>query len=153
MNRELTGRDVLFITVGAFAVIITVNFVMAWQAVSTFPGLEVKNGYIASQHFEANRKAQVALGWDVQTTLRESTLQIRFTDADGQPAEVASISGLLGRTTSQVDDQIPNFSQVEDAVFEADVQTANGQWVLKLNAVADDGTAFSQRVSLTVRDP
>ena len=38
---EITGRQVFLVTAGAFAVIITVNVVMAWQAVSTFPGLEV----------------------------------------------------------------------------------------------------------------
>ena len=62
-EREITGRHVLLGMVGAFGVIITVNVVMAWQAVSTFPGLEVKNSYVASQTFDAERKAQLALGW------------------------------------------------------------------------------------------
>ncbi|MDZ4134978.1 MAG: FixH family protein, partial [Paracoccaceae bacterium] len=42
---ELTGRKVLVITVSAFAVIIGVNLLLAYKAVSTFPGLEVKNSY------------------------------------------------------------------------------------------------------------
>ena len=60
---EITGKHVLAITVSAFAVIIGVNVVMAWKAISTFPGLEVKNSYVASQTFDADRAAQQALGW------------------------------------------------------------------------------------------
>jgi nitrogen fixation protein FixH len=29
-----------------------VNLLMAYQAISTFPGLEVKNSYVASQKFD-----------------------------------------------------------------------------------------------------
>ena len=48
---ELTGKHVLAITVSAFAVIIGVNVLLAVKAVSTFPGLEVDNSYVASQGF------------------------------------------------------------------------------------------------------
>ena len=42
MARELTGRHVLLITVAGFGTIIAVNLIMAFLAVGTFPGLEVK---------------------------------------------------------------------------------------------------------------
>jgi nitrogen fixation protein FixH len=54
---EMTGRKVLAITVSAFGVIIAVNFLLAYKAVSTFPGLEVPNSYVASQTFDADRAA------------------------------------------------------------------------------------------------
>lgn len=60
---EITGRQVFGFTVGAFAIIIAVNVYMAYSAVSTFPGVEVPNSYVASQNFEAARDAQDALGW------------------------------------------------------------------------------------------
>ena len=47
--KELTGKHVLFMVLAFFGVIIAVNFTMAYQAVSTFPGLEVRNGYVASR--------------------------------------------------------------------------------------------------------
>ena len=77
--RELTGRHVLGITVTAFAVIIGVNLVLAYKAVSTFPGLEVANGYIASQTFDAERKAQVALGWTAVPEYRDGRLTLALT--------------------------------------------------------------------------
>ena len=43
---EITGKYVFAITASAFAVIIGVNLVLAFKAVSTFPGLEVKNSYV-----------------------------------------------------------------------------------------------------------
>ena len=57
MARELTGRHVLAITLAAFGVIIAVNMVMAVKAVSTFPGLETPNSYVASQEFDRDRQA------------------------------------------------------------------------------------------------
>jgi hypothetical protein len=44
-------------------VIISVNLLLAFKAVSTFPGLEVKNSYVASQGFNDRKAAQEALGW------------------------------------------------------------------------------------------
>lgn len=69
MTRELTGRHVLAITLGAFGVIIAVNLLMAFKAVSTFPGLETPNSYVASQVFDAERVAQESLGWTVTPTM------------------------------------------------------------------------------------
>ena len=40
---RIKGWHVLAGFVGAFGIIITVNVVMATQAIRTFPGLEVKN--------------------------------------------------------------------------------------------------------------
>jgi nitrogen fixation protein FixH len=152
MQRELTGRDVLIITVSAFAVIVGVNLVLAWQAVATFPGIEVRNGYIASQRFEADRQAQAALGWVADTRLAAGRLTVAITGPDGRPAKVASLEGLLGRATSTVDDQSPVFRRIAAGVYEADAAVSRGQWVLHISAVAENGTPFHQRVSVSVRE-
>ena len=68
--RELTGRHVLVITVSAFAVIIGVNLTLAYQAVATFPGLEVQNSYVAGQGFNDRKAAQEALGWTLVPSYR-----------------------------------------------------------------------------------
>ena len=65
-ERQITGRHVLIGFVGAFSVIIGVNLVLAWSAVRTFPGLEVKNSYVASQEFNERKAAQEGLGWTVE---------------------------------------------------------------------------------------
>jgi nitrogen fixation protein FixH len=150
MQSELTGRHVLIITVSAFAVIIGVNLYLAWQAVATFPGIEVRNGYVASQTFEAERQAQLALGWQAETRLDGDTLRVSFRK-DGAPADVVSVEGLFGRTTEAADDQTLAFTRITDAVFEAPVTATKGEWVFHLRALSADGTPFRQRVAVTVR--
>ncbi len=150
-ERQLTGRHVLAIVVGAFAVIIAVNLTMAYKAVSTFAGLEVQNSYVASQSFDADRAAQEALGWTVTHKVLNGTLTVDVTGPDGRPADVAGVQALLGRTTSRADDQELAFTRTDRATFQAPVDVARGQWMIRLSATAGDGTAFRQRVSLSVR--
>lgn len=148
---ELTGKHVLGITVGAFGIIIAVNVVMAVQAVRTFPGLEVANGYVASQTFDAERKAQEALGWTVTPEYRDGRLTLAMVDAEGLPAVVQSLDVLVGRTTESKDDMVPAFTRVA-GIWQADVTLARGKWMLKVEAVAPDGTKFRQRLELFVMD-
>lgn len=148
---ELKGRHVLAICVGAFSVIIGVNVVMAVQAVRTFPGLEVANGYVASQSFDADRKAQQALGWTVTPSYRDGKLVLAVTDAEGLPAAVRTLDVLVGRATEAKDDVTPVLARVA-GVWEADLALARGKWMLKVEAEAPDGTKFRQRLELFVMD-
>ncbi|MCB6179573.1 FixH family protein [Rhodobacter sp. Har01] len=146
---ELTGRHVLAITVGAFSVIIAVNLVMAWKAVATFPGLDVPNSYVASQEFDARRRAQEALGWTMQPAYDRGRMTIAFTDATGRAVEVASLEVLIGRLTEAKDDVTPDFTYVAGQ-YEAEVPLAAGTWMVRVKAIAADGTLFEQRKRVTV---
>lgn len=150
--REITGRDVLVVTVSAFGVIIAVNVVMAYKAISTFPGLEVANSYVASQNFDARRAAQESLGWTLAHQYDPVTgrLVLDLTDASGAPARLSSLNVLVGRTTEANEDQTPTFVQVADR-WEATVPLGQGKWLLKVQALSDDGTLFEQRVDFFVR--
>ena len=145
----LTGRKVFIITVSAFAVIIGVNITMATLAVGTFPGLEVKNTYVASQSFDADREAQEALGWDVATDVTDNVLTIAFTGRTGFPVEVGSLQATVGRATHVKDDVTPEFSY-SDGTFTAPVDLAPGNWNIRMVATAPDGTTFRQRIVLDV---
>lgn len=149
---ELTGRKVFLITASAFGVIIAVNVTMAVQAVTTFPGLEVPNSYVASQTFEAERDAQQALGWTLAADYdpAEKALRLRFADASGQPADLADLSVLVGRTTMSRDDQEPQFVR-EGGVYSAALDLDPGKWMLHVEARSPDGTAFRQRIDLYVK--
>ena len=95
-EREFTGKHVFLIFGGAFAVIITVNLALAYNAVRTFPGLEVKNSYVASQQFDERRDAQLQLGWSVRADAGEGQVILSITDADGSPVEVSDLRATLG---------------------------------------------------------
>ena len=148
----LTGRKVFIITASAFGVIIGVNLTMAYLAVGSFPGLEVKNSYVASQSFDADRAAQEALGWKVAAGVDgRAMLRIAFTGRSGLPVEVKPRwTATVGRPTHVRDDIEPDFSYADAAPFTAPVDLGPGRWDIRMVATAPDGTAFRQRIALNV---
>ncbi len=152
VEKPFTGRKMFIVTASAFGVIITVNLIMATLAIGTFPGLETKNSYVASQKFEADRAAQLALGWDVKATVEGAELILSITDPNGQPVDPATLTGTLGRATHVGDDLTPVFT-FNGAEHVAPVDLAPGNWNLRMAATAADGTEFRQRVVIYVRDP
>lgn len=148
-GKPLTGRKVFAIFAGAFALIIGVNVFMAWNAVGTFPGLEVQNSYVASQTFDAERAAQEALGWKTAAAVDGETVQLTILGPDGRPAAVDAIEGTIGRATQRTDDQVLDFRQNEFGVHVADVTPLDfGKWELRFVATAADGTPFRQRLQI-----
>ncbi|MCZ7675020.1 MAG: FixH family protein [Roseovarius sp.] len=148
-GREITGRHVLIGFIAFFGVIIGVNILLAVSAVRSFPGLEVSNGYVASQSFDARRTAQEALGWDLQAGVSGGMLYLAFTDAAGQPVRPARIEASVGRPTEDIDDTEPALVWVGER-FEAPVALGKGKWILRLRAYAGDGTLFQQRRPLVI---
>ena len=144
-EREITGRHVLFGFVGAFGVIITVNLVLAYNAVRTFPGLEVKNSYVASQEFDARRTAQESLGWHIDASHHAGILTLSITEQDGAPVEVAALDAVLGRATNVQDDVTPDFV-FDGRTYTAPLELGAGKWNIRMLATAADGTEFRQRV-------
>ena len=153
MTRDfrLTGWHVLAIFVGAFTVIIGVNVTLAVSAVRTFPGLEVKNSYIASQTFDDRRAAHEALGWTVRADAEDGRVVLAITNRDGTPVQVGKLDATLGRATSGAEDRAPDFA-FDGRAYVAREALGPGNWNIRMKAVALDGTAFEQRVILHVKD-
>ena len=149
-EKVLTGRKVFAITASAFALIIGVNFLLAYKAVSTFPGLEVRNSYVASQTFDADRAAQTALGWQLDAAIAGSDLTLSIRDPQGKPVQPATLAATLGRPTEVRDDQVPDFAY-DGSVYVASILPAPGNWYLWVEATAADGTLFKQRLAIWVK--
>lgn len=149
-TRELTGKHVLAIWLVSFGIIISVNIALAVNAVRTFPGLEVKNSYVASQQFDVKREAQLALGWSVRADARDGQVILSITDRDGAPVEAAHLNATLGRATHVKDDFVPAF-EFDGTAYVAPAELGEGNWNIRMIARADDGTEFTQRVILHVR--
>ncbi|WP_378942803.1 FixH family protein [Paracoccus sp. R86501] len=145
---ELTGRHVAAMFVGGFSIIIAVNLLLATKAVSTFPGLEVPNSYVASQSFDARRDAQNALGWTSRVNYRDGLLAIVVLDLDGNPAPIRDLTAHIGRPTEARDD----IALALDAKGRVAVDLAQGMWRLDLAGHADDGTPYQRAIPLKV-DP
>jgi len=130
--------------VAAFGVIIAVNLTLAFQAVRTFPGLEVKNSYVASQSFDADRDAQEALGWVVSADVDHDLLKLMILqDGTGIAPQVEEAT--FGRATSVVADQTPDFTFDGNALV-APVNAGPGNWNLRVKLRAANGVLFQQRI-------
>lgn len=148
MIKEIKGWHVLAGFCTAFGIIIAVNLTLAFNAVRTFPGLEVRNSYVASQYFDANRAAQLALGWDVSAQLKGDVLSlfIRHDDIAISPTIEAAT---FGRATHAAQDQTPVF-EFDGQALRAVIDGGPGNWNLRLRARAPDGTLFEQRIIVEV---
>lgn len=145
---EIKGWHVFTAFTFAFSIIIGVNLALAYNAVRTFPGLEVKNSYVASQSFEEERSAQDALGWDVSASLVENSLQLEILE-EGRAISPEILEATFGRATTVANDQSPTFS-FDGTQLVADVDAGPGNWNLRLKARAEDGTIFRQRIIVRV---
>ena len=147
----LKGWHVAAMFVGGFAVIVGVNVALAVSAVRTFPGVEVANSYVASQTFDADRRAQDALGWTVAAVAADGRLRLSVAGPDGAPVRPRSLSARLGRATNVRQDSVPDFAW-DGAAFAAPAALAPGNWTLRVEAVAADGTVFRRVLRLWVAE-
>ena len=147
---RLKGWHVLTGFVGAFGIIITVNLVMATQAIRTFPGLETKNSYVASQSFDADRAAQEALGWEASAGFEDDSLVLRFDSAAG-PVQPVITRAVLGRATIASQDRTPVFAWDGTGYVAHVPELDDGKWDLRLEARAEDGTLFRRRFEMEHR--
>lgn len=141
---EVKGWHVFGVFASAFGVIIAVNLTLAFNAVRTFPGLEVKNSYVASQSFDVDRAAQLALGWAVAAHLDGDELVLAITQG-GDAIQPEIEEAIFGRATTVRADQTPDFT-FDGTVYRAAVRADAGNWNLRFRARAFDGTLFQQRV-------
>lgn len=147
---QLTGWHVFAGFVTCFGVILAVNLTMAYSAMSTFPGLEVKNGYIASQSFDKRRTVQQALGWTAYVEAADGILSVAIIDAAGKPVQAGGVRALVGRPTSSRDDFTPELV-FDGRTYTAPVTLAPGKWIMHLKATSLDGAPFEQRLDVHVK--
>lgn len=139
-QRELRGGHVLAILVTFFAVVFAVNFLLAWLANSTWSGLVVENGYVASQSFDkdlAKAKAQEALGWKVDFGYTRDRITLTFADAKGAKIDTLNLTGSLQRTVTDKEDQKLAFAWMGSGVYSAPARLAQGLWEVEVDGKGD----------------
>ncbi len=149
-ERQFTGKHALAVFVGAFGIIIAVNLVLAYKAVQTFPGLEVKNGYIASQRFNGRLHEQQALGWDAWAETKGGLLILHIVDAEGDPVRVAELQTVVGRPTHMREDFSPDFT-FDGVAYSTRATLAKGNWNVRVVARNGSGAEFTRRIPLHVK--
>lgn len=131
----LTGWHFTAIIVSFFAVVITVNLIMARYASSTFGGVVVENSYVASQNFNTWLDAaerQKALGWTAAASRQDDgRVAIRF---GGVPATGLTVRGIARHPLGRQPDQALRFIAQGGGVFVSEAALGPGRWKLRLDA-------------------
>jgi nitrogen fixation protein FixH len=155
VQKEIKGGHVLAMLIAFFGVIFGVNFVMAYLANSTWSGLVVENGYVASQNFDkdlAKAKAQEALGWNVGFSYDKSSVKVTFADAKGAKIDTLNLTGKLQRTVTDKEDQVLSFAWMGSGTYKAPARLAPGLWEVEVDGKGD-GVADYHKIFRFVVSP
>lgn len=146
--RPLTGRKVLAISAGCFGVVLAANLTLTYFAIHTFSGLVVDNSYVSSQTFDRDRAAQEALGWTLRVAQEDDVMHLEITDASGRAVHPPTIRVVVGRPTMARSDRELELRATPGG-YVAAAPLDPGNWLVMLDAVAEDGTAYHRREPLT----
>ena len=136
-GRRLTGRMVLFYLAAFFGVVMSVNGVMIYEALSTLTGVDTDSAYQAGRMFErdvAMVKAQDARHWRVDAQVTPSPdgtgLEVIARDEAGRPLTGMQASAAFLRPTDRRLDR--DIALVEDSPgqFRGNAEIVAGQWEL-----------------------
>ena len=127
MTRELKGRHVLLICIAAFGIIITANLAMLFAATGSYPGLVVKNAYVASQGWDERAAAQKELGWTATVTHAKGAISLALIGQDDRPVVGQAPVVKIGRPTTSVDDRVVELV-FDGEVYRAAVDLPPGRW-------------------------
>lgn len=141
-GREITGRTVLAISLGAFAVILAANLTMVFAAVGSFPGVVAKNSYVASQEFNLRAAERAALGWSATLSHDAGVISVAITDAAGAPVDGLTVAVTLGRPADARTDRIIELLAA-GPVYRAAADAPPGRWRAAVIARSPSGDEIS----------
>ena len=151
-GRPLTGKKVLMIALAAFGVIIAANLAMLFAATGTFPGLVVKNSYVASQGWDRKTDAQRKLGWRAVASYGDGMLRVTMTGRGGAPVTGLNVVAVVGRPASARDDVRLDLAEGADG-YAAALALAPGQWRVMITGADAEGRNFEAVANFYVKDP
>ena len=139
MESRLTGKHILLILLGFFAVVGVVNAAFVYFAVSTRPGEEQGASYEVGLHYNnilAEERTQNELQWRHQSQIAQSSrLRVSVTDNAGAPVPRLAVTGTFGRPATDNADRSLVFKEVDAGLYEAPLgQIEPGSWVLSFIA-------------------
>jgi nitrogen fixation protein FixH len=148
----------LLIAVVCFGAVFAVNGLMAYLAISTFPGDADPSPYEHGLAYEkdiAAAKTQAALGWKVSEHLArdgegEATIEVRMLDAAGAPVAGLDVKASFNSPRDAKLDQDLTLTESAPGVYSGRLRARRGQWDVDLEAARDGARLFksANRVAL-----
>jgi len=134
-RRAFTGWHMTAILVAFFGVVMTVNFVMAHFAMSTFGGKVVENSYVASQQYNewlARADAQDRLGWERAISVeRDRHVRMVFRK-DGRLLEGMDVTATIAHPLGRAPSRPMRFEAGMDGTLRSAEALPAGRWRLDL---------------------
>ncbi len=146
--KELTGHHVLIGLAGFFGVMLIVNGIFLYFALSTFSGLENPNAYrdglYYNERIEAARR-QSALGWSHDITLKpDGQVEALLRNSAGAPVRGLAVSGTIDRPVASQFSQALAFREDEPGRYVAlATGLAPGAWIVSIEGGEQHSTAFT----------
>jgi len=153
-DHPLTGWHVLAIVGLFFGTIIAVNITLALFAAGTFPGLVVKNSYVASQNYNAllaEARAQADKGFSGQLIAKAGILHLRLADASGVLRRQLRVVAHAGRPAGSREDRAITFTRSGES-YQADTALPAGRWNVDVEARDGDALVFRHSQKLWIEN-
>jgi nitrogen fixation protein FixH len=141
------GRWIPWAFVGGMGVVVLVNLVLVYFAVSTFTGVTVPRAYERGRGYDAvieEAARQDALGWRAEVTLAGGVLGVSATDRDGH-ALAGRIEGVLLRPLEGLELPLAFAPRGAGRWAAEALPPQRGQWEARLTLHGPNGTAFDIR--------
>ncbi|MBU1174087.1 MAG: FixH family protein [Alphaproteobacteria bacterium] len=151
---RFTGRHMLVLVVGFFAVIVGVNVLMAVLAARSWTGLVVENSYVASQQFNDKltvAQARTASGWQGGMDYADGELVFFLVDRDGAPVRLDDVAVEISRPIGVEGDRFVDLVVTEDGTHRAKIALDPGVWNAAIVARVPGEADYEHRARLIVR--
>jgi len=156
-GKELKGRHVLYWMLGFFGIMFAVNGVFLYQAITSFPGEDVKKSYLQGLNYNQTleaRAAQDALGWQAELGLVDNAVILHLQDRAGSALSGQPVIGQMRRRATQQDDQLLVFAPQANGDYRAPLESVDpGQWELRVQVLdlETEESVFTAHKTLLVK--
>lgn len=152
-SGRLTGRHVLVIFVGFFAIIFAVNGYFLYSALSTHTGIVANEPYRKGLAYNARIAAgerQSELKWtDTVELVSDGTVSVTIAGPDNRKLDGLVVTGVLSRPSTSGFDHALKFTEVEPGRYSAKAgKIDSGTWLANVEVrmtAADKDPAFRAR--------
>jgi nitrogen fixation protein FixH len=135
--------------IAALGVVVAVNGVLAWAALSSFPGLAVEDDFATSNRYDRildRASRQAALGWTVEAGAEAGAPVLRLARPDGAPLDGAAIIATAQRPLGPPETAQTGFTGEGGGRYRAaEALGRPGQWELLLSITLDGQTLTATR--------
>jgi nitrogen fixation protein FixH len=149
-----TGWHMVAVMLIFFGTIISVNFFMAYKAVTSWSGFVVENTYIASQQFNgkvAQARALAATGVSGKLSVSGSEIRYEITGSDDKPVAADNLILRFKRPVGEHQDFQIVLTQTGEGMFEASRKVLPGHWIVEAVAERDGELILHQAERISVR--